>query len=212
MFARDARVARIVEILDKARADVIALQEVMLAEYNVIKARYGARYHVCRGRAIVWQRTPSKSFNVIVLRRDMFDTPRLKNYEFGLFVHACSRSREFAIFNIHLDDVSSTKRADQMKTILEQCAREPNVILCGDFNANYTPASKLYKSAEIAGFQITNKAPTYFIGRPICIDNIMVKGTLRPAAHVPAIVGDAAAVFARYGSDHLPVISGRAPN
>ena len=53
-----------------------------------------------------------------------------------------------------------------------------------------------------------NQAPTHFIGRKMCIDNIMLKGhASSPRVRViNDYDNDILQHFINYGSDHLPVI------
>ena len=79
------------------------------------------------------------------------------------------------IINVHLDDISHANRIDEIKELEPNINSIPNVILGGDFNENYKADSTLYKSIKSMGLKIFNRKPSYYVERPMCIDNIMLK-------------------------------------
>jgi endonuclease/exonuclease/phosphatase family metal-dependent hydrolase len=138
------------------------------------------------------------------------------------------------IFNVHLDDVSTTKRLQEIQSLMPHFrTRNSKVILGGDFNQNYQSTAKLYKLLATLRFKSYIDAPTYRIEKNMCIDHIMTKGfennpnkktnnnnnnnnnkTRKISLHKNKKEGcvvndfgeDILKQFEVYGSDHLPII------
>jgi len=126
------------------------------------------------------------------------------------------------IFNVHLDDVSTTKRLQEIQSLMPHFrTRNSKVILGGDFNQNYQSTAKLYKLLATLRFKSYIDAPTYRIEKNLCIDHIMTKGfenkrnkTRKISLHKNKKEGcvvndfgeDILKQFEVYGSDHLPII------
>ena len=213
LFNRKGRLTQITSILKNVNADVMLLQEVMQAEYNLLVHYFGKSHHLLRGKYITWQNKRSYSGNVTLLRKTFFNAASIfmVNLDFGLAVQCASKiDQPLLILNIHLDDVSHTKRMIQLTELELSIFSQPNVILGGDFNEHYKPdsPSELYQKVKSFGFKITNRVPTYSIERPLCIDNILLKGI--PANNIKLITKkddkDVVAKYLTYGSDHLPVV------
>lgn len=135
------------------------------------------------------------------------------------------------IFNVHLDDVSTTKRQEEIQSLMPHFrTRNSKVILGGDFNQNYQSTSKLYKQLVTLGFKSYINDPTYRIEKNLCIDHIMTKGfdknkknnkkynnnnktrkisllkNKKEGCVVNDFGHDILKQFEEYGSDHLPII------
>lgn len=116
------------------------------------------------------------------------------------------------IINVHLDDVSHSKRLREIKSIEEDIYKANKVILGGDFNQDYKATSQLYKfiHSSLGLNKPYIKDPTYYIEKQMSIDHIMVKGFSNNKNTNGCVVnnyGDAILdQFIAYGSDHLPVI------
>lgn len=130
------------------------------------------------------------------------------------------------IFNVHLDDVSTTKRQEEIQSLMPHFrTRNSKVILGGDFNQNYQSTSKLYKQLVTLGFKSYINDPTYRIEKNLCIDHIMTKGfdkknnnnnnktrkisllkNKKEGCVVNDFGDDILKQFEEYGSDHLPII------
>ena len=213
LLNRANRQNQIIITLRENDADIMLLQEVMQAEYNLLVHYFGKTHHLIRGKYITWQNKRSYSGNVTLLRKTFFHPASifLVNLDFGLAVQCATKSGSpLLILNIHLDDVAHTKRMIQLTELELTIFSQPNVILGGDFNEHYNPASpsELYEKMKSLGFKIGNRHPTYAIERPMCIDNILLKGIL--AKNIKLITKkdekDVVAQYLTYGSDHLPVI------
>ena len=92
LFNRKGRLTQITNILKNANADVILLQEVMLAEYNSLSDTFEKEYHIIRRNNINWYNKKSYSGNVTFLRKNIFslsannEKALIKDLEFGLYV------------------------------------------------------------------------------------------------------------------------------
>lgn len=218
LFNRQQRLENIMRILINLNGDIILLQEVMQAEYNVLYKFLNNNYHIIRGKNMSWYGKKSYSGNVIFLKKCIFfsnpSTANTKNtdflqvnIDFGLYVKCYVNNTPLMILNLHLDDSTYQKRLSEIKSISKQL-NEPHVILGGDFNQNYNKESQLYNLIERAGFKSLINEPTYFVDKKICIDNIMIKG-FNARFHSQVINnfdGDVFKQFSAYGSDHLPVV------
>ena len=213
LLNRANRQNRIIITLRENDADIMLLQEVMQAEYNLLVHYFGKSHHLLRGKYITWQNKRSYSGNVTLLRKTFFNAASIfrVNLDFGLAVQCATKSGSpLLILNIHLDDISRTKRMIQMTELELSIFSQPNVILGGDFNEHYKPdsPSELYQKMKSLGLKISNREPTYFIERPQCIDNILLKGI--PANNIKLITKKddkyIVAQYLNYGSDHLPVV------
>ena len=114
-----------------------------------------------------------------------------------------------AIINVHLDDISHSKRIAEIKSIEEDIRGTKRVILGGDFNQDYKPKSNLYKLLNMdMGLKIYIKDPTYLIEKKMCIDHLMTKGFFQESCGcvVNNFGDDVLQQFNEYGSDHLPII------
>ena len=59
------------------------------------------------------------------------------------------------------------------------------------------------------GLKIFNRKPSYYVERPMCIDNIMLKGPIakNKSSVILNVAGtDIVSQYLTYGSDHLPVV------
>ena len=217
LFKRARRLERILTLLITEDPDVMLLQEVMLSEYNALERQFLRTHHLIKSKHIIWQGEVSHTYNIIFLRKNMFSIKgaSLHHFEFGLllncFLHV--RSDQYVpivVGNIHLDDLNKGKRLKQLEEIEPYLLESMNVILGGDFNENYSinKNDNVYNKVESYGLKIMNRSPTHFIGRKMCIDNIMLKGHA-PIPRVRVINdydNDILQHFINYGSDHLPVV------
>jgi endonuclease/exonuclease/phosphatase family metal-dependent hydrolase len=212
IFKRSLRIQRIMELLVEEDADVILLQEVMLSEFNALEQQFGRHYNLVKSKPIVWQGIKSHSYNVILLRKNLFllRGNRVDFFDFGVMITCglkyATSYVPILICNVHLDDLSKAVRLKQLEELNLQEGN--NVILGGDFNENYSKTSPLYNRAKSFGLKVMNDEPTYYIGRKICIDNIMLKGSSKnvKVKVVNEFNNDVLQHFIHYGSDHLPVV------
>ena len=221
LINRKNRQNQIIITLRQTNADVMLLQEVMQSEYNLLVHYFGKTHHIIRGKYISWQNKRSSSCNVTLLSKQSFGLPAnfLLDLKFGLIVQ-CYLFNEnnvtsgnvplpIIIINVHLDDISHANRIDEIKELEPNINSIPNVILGGDFNENYKADSTLYKSIKSMGLKIFNRKPSYYVERPMCIDNIMLKGPIakNKSSVILNVAGtDIVSQYLTYGSDHLPVV------
>jgi endonuclease/exonuclease/phosphatase family metal-dependent hydrolase len=249
LFKRSVRLNQIMSVLTAEDVDVILLQEVMLSEYNALERQFAKTHYLIKSKNIIWQGVRSHSMNVTLIRKTMFSVKgaMVQFYEFGLAVNCFikdDKNRLYAItiINVHLDDLSKAKRLQQLKEINLEEKEKINVILGGDFNENYLPSSNsssssnssnMYNYIKSNGLKVMNKDFTYYVGRKMCIDNIMLKGhSAASKVHMAKVhmakvhmakvhmakvhmakvqvlndyKNNILQHFTNYGSDHLPVI------
>ena len=215
IFKRSERLQRIMSLLVEEDADVILLQEVMLSEYNTLEQQFGRHYHLIKSKPIVWQGVRSHSYNVILLRKNLFllRGNRVDFFDFGVMI-TCGLKYDptsyapILISNVHLDDLSQAVRLKQLEELSDKLLEGDNVILGGDFNENYGNKASIYTKVKSFGLKIMNDEPTYYIGRKMCIDNIMLKGSSKKekVKVINEFENDVLQHFIHYGSDHLPVV------
>ena len=167
--------------------------------------------------------------------------PSNKNTEVDMCTHVCQNTNKTSrrllknpipldIFNVHLDDISSMKRVQEIQSILPHFRITQKAIIGGDFNQNYNTAAKLYKLLVKLGFKSYISEPTYRIEKNMCIDHVMTKGFEKHNTNntnrinnkinktrkfsqknkkgcvVNDFGDDILKQFEEYGSDHLPII------
>jgi endonuclease/exonuclease/phosphatase family metal-dependent hydrolase len=216
IFKRSTRLQQIMSLLVEEDADVILLQEVMLSEYNALEQQFGRHYHLIKSKPIVWQGVRCHSYNVILLRKSLFllRGNRVEFFDFGIMVECAYKknSTSYLISNVHLDDLSQAVRLKQLEELSDKLLEGDNVILGGDFNENYGNKASIYTKVKSFGLKIMNDEPTYYIGRKMCIDNIMLKGSSKKekvkvkVKVINEFENDVLQHFIHYGSDHLPVV------
>jgi endonuclease/exonuclease/phosphatase (EEP) superfamily protein YafD len=158
-------------------------------------------YDIFRGKNLCWYNRASHSGNIILLRFKSNVT--VYDFSFGIGLQLPS----MCLLNVHLDDLSHTKRTHQIKQLLPFIYRENNIILGGDLNQNYKSTTHLYKLLTDGGLKIYMKDPTYFLDKKMSIDHIMTKGLPHGVStSVDSYGGDFIKQFKNYGSDHLPVV------
>ena len=205
---------RIQTILRKIKdmdPDIVCLQEVMPHEYTRLCEAF-PQYQCSKLTPIQWYNKKSKSGNLTMVKK-RFTRWTEHSFDHGVYVQV----DRLHVFNVHLDDVSYTKRLRQLHQLNLSM---DHVIVAGDFNQEYKPTSVLY---QVPGFTVHNKCPTYFVEKKMNIDNIMTKGITKLASnsgrrpgqehvelersrhscqHIPDSVEEE---LDFYGSDHLPV-------
>ena len=213
LFNRQKRQERIIATLKQADADIILLQEVMQSEYNLLNSEFHTTYHLIRGKYIQWQKNKRNySGNVILLRKNMFSPVHYSiDLDVGLAIQCHLKHSDIPILviNTHLDDVSQTKRLQQIKELEPLLTNNKRIILGGDFNEHYTNKSRLYSLIKDYFFTSYNDELTYYIEKKMSIDHIMIKGfeTHKKNGKVINDFGDdIIQQFTNYGSDHLPVM------
>jgi endonuclease/exonuclease/phosphatase family metal-dependent hydrolase len=216
LFNRNQRFKTIFSKINQEDPDIILLQEVMKLEYASLKRHLGHKYHISPIKAIKWQYNPnnksntkhSESGNITLLKKSLFPYYSSaiihRPLDFGIYTKCLYKNEILTIFNIHLDDLSSKIRLQQLTSLKPLFSIY--CIIGGDFNQVYRKSSKLYK---LSGFKVHNsRCNTYYIDRKINIDNILTKGLkLIKSKHldceyVPDKVEDG---FNIYASDHLPI-------
>lgn len=227
LYDRKNRQIQIINTLKNIDADVMILQEVMQAEYNLLDENFKSAYFLIRGKHIIWQNKRSYSGNVILIRKSMFAINKnsdITDLAFGVVIKCYLKGRDatvrdatvqhamqtITIINVHLDDINVNKRLKQIKEIEPILHDNYNIILAGDFNENYIKSSKVYNMIKSSNLNIYNNDPTYFIDKKECIDNIMLKGfssfkNIKQIA-INTCKNNILEQFINYGSDHLPVV------
>ena len=213
LFNRQKRQERIIETLKQADADIILLQEVMQSEYNLLNSVFHPNYHLIRGKYIQWQKNKRNySGNVILLRKNMFSPVHYSiDLDVGLAIqcHLKHSDMPILLINTHLDDISQSKRLQQIKELEPMSINNKHIILGGDFNEHYTNKSRLYSLIKDYYLTSYNDEPTYYIEKKMCIDHIMIKGFETHNKNSKVINNykdDIIQQFTNYGSDHLPVM------
>jgi endonuclease/exonuclease/phosphatase family metal-dependent hydrolase len=192
LFNRNERLKNIMQLLLKANADVMLLQEIMEKEFKALMKLFASKYTIVRGKNINWYNKPSQSCNIILLRKTHFKLLKTYDLEFGLYLVAGTSANEVGaagtssntgtsanevvIINVHLNDTSHLDRIKQITSIKEILYKSNKVILGGDFNQVYNARSTLYKMISNAGLMPTIHDPTYYVEKKMCIDNLMLKG------------------------------------
>jgi len=203
-FNSKERFNQIRKVLQQIDADIIFLQEVIVPEFRHL---IPPSYVIFQGKNIKWYNRESQSSNIILIRKGMFNFNRrdVQTYHFPFGIGI--RLKSMWLLNVHLDDLSYTKRIQQAKQLLPLIQSEKQIILGGDFNQNYKSTSHLYKLLTDAGLKIYMKNPTYFLDGKMSIDHLMTKnlptGVVLP---VDSYEGNFLKQFQIYGSDHLPVV------
>lgn len=195
---RSKRIQLILKKLTLENADVMLLQEVMDLDYDILYKYFQHTYYVSSLRPIRWDQTDSSSGNITLVRKTLCKTISESPLDFGVFVKA----DRLCIYNIHLDDVSVTKRIAQMNQIRPRIEKESQVIVGGDFNQEYEKHHPVYRFDYL---KVHNKCVTYFVEKNMNIDNILTKGFVvskDTCQFVPRTVTEGVSY---YGSDHIPV-------
>ena len=185
------RQQRIVNILNKLieyNADIVLLQEVMNREYKLIEKIFSKKYFISKLYPILWgpddddansNANLSESGNLTLVKKKITSTIKFSKFSKEMpFVVArfIYKKKELLITNVHLDAVIQRNRLRQIKEIVKNISAYKYVIIGGDFNEEYSHSNKLYSymKSKIFTPSITNNT-TYFIEKPMIIDNIMYK-------------------------------------
>ena len=203
LFDRKKRFATILKLLKKSKADVILLQEVMKDEYNKLVDIMSNKYIISSLKLMYWSySTTSNSGNATLLSSKLFSNVKHKPLTQGIHTTCEYAGAPVDVFNIHLDDMSTSKRATQLKQIIKKTISGRSII-AGDFNQNYTPRSPFFK---IPGYIVNINCPTYFIEKKLNLDNILTKG-FKSSKGLPCewYPESQEMGLKRYGSDHIPV-------
>ena len=210
LFNRSARFVKILEIIVKADADVILLQEVMPLEYTSLKKHLQKKYQVSPLVPIKWKymtegNKPSESGNTTFIRRSLAGQKQIEHFPLDFGIH--TEISGLSIFNIHLDDLTAQTRNKQIKSIATRLYATPQTIIGGDFNQSYRKNSYIYHLPEFTVHNI--ECPTYYIEQKLNIDNIMTRGIFikekknNKCIAYPSKMEEG---IEAYGSDHLPII------
>ena len=222
LFNHKQRIKTIIEKLKNYNSDIILLQEVMPDEYKVIQKHFKDEYIITPIKPIKWSYKNTNSHknesgNVILLRKTNYNNIKIYDMDFCEFCDFCSiaqcnhieTNKLITIYNIHLDDISSTKRNNQIKKLLEvdneiNKSHSPSII-SGDFNQNYNVTSKLY---SIPKFIVHNLCNTYYLDKKkINIDNILTRGFKidKTDSKCVKLEDDNEDIFKKIGSDHISI-------
>jgi len=218
LFNRKARFNKIMKTINQENADIIMLQEVMSLEYKSLKHYLDNKYTISPLNPIKWKypkdnktKNQGESGNVTFIRKNILNKNTNKeinhqSFDFGIYTQI---PNNISVLNIHLDDLSSTTRNKQIKSVESLLYTTPKCIIGGDFNQPYRKNSKIYNLPE---FTIHNtNCPTYYIEEKMNIDNIMSRGfdenhendSEEQCGIYPTTMEEG---FEMYGSDHLPVM------
>ena len=242
LFNHKKRIKTIIDKLKTYNVDIILLQEVMPEEYKIINKYFKTEYYITQIQPIKWSyknnnHVKSESGNITLLRLSKYiplevnlDTSSnqlyksLQNFCMFTLCRNIETNKIINIYNIHFDDLSSTKRNRQVKQILDfdneiqthtqkqtqtkytsKYQSQSSCIIAGDFNQVYRENSKLY---NIPKFTVHNFCNTYYIDKNINIDNILTRGfkedkKLEKCTNLSINTED---IFKKIGSDHIPVI------
>jgi len=209
LFNRKKRCEKIMEMINNIDADIILLQEVMPEERLQIMKMLRNTYIISPIQQIKWQyKKDNKSGNMTMLKRTPFSNHDVHHFskEYGIYTQCIHNNTKYEIINLHLDDISRTKRHEQMEDAYNTLRHGNYVhIIGGDFNHVYRKDSKLYHQD---GFDVHNTCVTYYNERNMNIDNILTKGarkyTESKCYAKPSSINEG---ILQYGSDHLPVIT-----
>lgn len=194
----DKRIALILKKLKTENADILLLQEVTDTHYDKLYKYFNNTYYISSLRAIPWTSQKTSSGNITLVRKTLCKKIYESPLDYGVFVKA----DDIAIYNVHLNDVSFTKRKKQIDRLRPRIENERTVVLGGDFNQEYKEHCVLYKFPEVT---VHNKCMTYFVEKNMNIDNILTKGfrvSKDNCQFVPSTVPQGLRI---YGSDHIPV-------
>jgi endonuclease/exonuclease/phosphatase family metal-dependent hydrolase len=224
LFNHKQRIKTIIHKLKNYNSDIILLQEVMPDEYKVIQKNFKDEYNITPIKPIKWSYKntnthKNESGNVILLRKTNYNNIKIYDMDFCEFCDFCSiaqcnhieTNKLITIYNIHLDDMSSTKRNTQIKKLLEvdneiNKSHSPSII-GGDFNQNYNATSKLY---SIPKFIVHNLCNTYYLDKKkINIDNILTRGFKidKTDSKCVKLEDDNEDIFKKIGSDHISIVA-----
>jgi len=196
----DKRIKLILKKLNTENADLMLLQEVMDTHYDVLYKKFHKSYYISSLRPVQWSAASSFSGNITLVRKTMCKNIAEYPLDYGVIVKA----DQLVIYNVHLDDVSFSKRKKQIDRLRSTLENEPYVVLGGDFNQEYKESSSIY---TFPGVTVHNKCITYFVEKNMNIDNILTKGFIASndkCSFVPTTVTEGLRI---YGSDHIPVIA-----
>jgi endonuclease/exonuclease/phosphatase family metal-dependent hydrolase len=193
------RITLILNKLYRENADIMLLQEVMDVDYDLLFKHFKKEYYISSLHPIRWDKLNSSSGNITMVRKTLVKRVSEFPLDYGIGVKA----DHMVIYNVHLDDVSLSKRKKQISLLRPMIEKEKYVILGGDFNQEYTDSCPIYQFEDTV---VHNKCVTYFVEKNMNIDNIITKGfmtTMHSCPFVPTNVTEGVKV---YGSDHIPVI------
>ena len=212
LFNRKKRFSTIKKHILEEKPDIILLQEVMPYEYKHLVKLLKETHHASPLLPISWNGVYGQSGNATFIGRNLLKTKSLacdimhKNInDFCLYTII---NKDFAIFNIHLDDISHQTRLKQIKELTLYERLHKQTIIGGDFNQDFRINSRLYNITS-SNYKISNKEfITYFNESAINIDNILVKGlSFDKNTKLSYIPEDKTQFFLYYGSDHRPIIA-----
>jgi endonuclease/exonuclease/phosphatase family metal-dependent hydrolase len=196
----DKRITLILKKLNTENADIMLLQEVTDVHYDQLYKYFNRTYYISSLRAIQWTKSKTSSGNITLVRKRLCKTIYEIPLDYGVFVKA----DDIAIYNVHLDDISFSKRKNQIDRLRPRIAKETYVVLGGDFNQEFKENNPLYK---LSNMTVHNTCITYFIEKNMNIDNILTKGFMASKEYCPHVPSNVTQGIRMYGSDHLPVIA-----
>lgn len=216
LLDRKKRLKTIINRIKKEKTDVLLLQEVMIKEHKVLKDLF-THFFVSDLIPVKWKYPneygkKSESGNVILLRKSLFSDFKYILDDFCI-VSCNYHNKRICFVNVHLDDLLSSTRYNQIFRIINKTNIFNKVIIAGDFNQKYDKSSYMYKLLKKYDFypSITNNDPTYFISKSQSIDNIFYKGFKLKSSSVSNECGkrtldNIICQINDYGSDHFPII------
>ena len=217
LLNREKRIETIINRLKNEKADVVLLQEVMIKEHNTLKETFNnffvsnlilikCKYPNEYGR-------PHESGTVILLRKSIFSDFKYISRDEFCIISCLYNNKKVCFANVHLDDLSSITRFNQLIRVIEKTNKFNKVIIGGDMNQKYDENSYMYKFFKLNRFKpsVINNDPTYYIDKSQSIDNIMFKGFKLESSNVSndcgkRTLGNIICQINNYGSDHFPII------
>jgi len=154
------------------------------------------------------QNMQSESGNVTFIRKKLVEsTTDVNHYKLEFGVYTQLSNINLCIVNIHLDDLSSKTRYNQLLSVQELLYRTKKCIMGGDFNQPYRKNTKIYNLPNFTTHNLN--CPTYYIEKKMNIDNILTRGFRCKYNEDDCVEypGSMEEGFQMYGSDHLPVIT-----
>lgn len=194
------RIKLIIQKLNTENPDVMLLQEVMGNHYDLLYKHFNKTYYISSLRPIRWGTSSSFSGNITLVRKSICTKISEYPLDYGVIVKA----DDLFIYNIHLDDVSFTKRKKQLDLLRPTIEKQKYVVLGGDFNQEYKKTCPLYRFPRVT---VHNKCITYFVEKNMNIDNILTKGFIVSNDRCSVVPSTVTEGLRAYGSDHIPVIT-----
>lgn len=217
LLDREKRLKSIINKIIKEKPDVLLLQEVMIKEYTILKEIFTNNFFISDLFIVKWKYNneydkQSESGNVILLIKNKFNDPEILHDDLCI-VSCIYKNKRICFINIHLDDLSSNTRYNQLTRIIDKTNNFSHIIISGDFNQKYDINSDLYKLIKNNYFYpaFFYKENTNYNQSIDSIDNLFYKGFKLLGSSISNDCGNRTidhitCQITEYGSDHFPII------